>query len=89
MTEQMSSRERVRAALSHGEVDRIPFVPFFTPYVLAGFDEARRDPDLFLDRGERLVIDEVQHSPDLLLGIKRRVDQKRIRGRYLLTSHEK
>ena len=48
-------------------------------------DEARRDPDLFLDRGEHLVIDEVQHAPDLLLGIKRRVDERRIRGQYLLT----
>jgi predicted AAA+ superfamily ATPase len=48
-------------------------------------DEARRDPDLFLDRGERLVIDEVQHAPDLLLAIKRRVDERRLRGRYLLT----
>ena len=48
-------------------------------------DEARRDPDLFLDRGERLIIDEVQHAPELLLAIKRRVDERRSRGRYLLT----
>jgi uncharacterized protein len=48
-------------------------------------DEARRDPDLFLDRAERLVIDEVQHAPDLLLAIKRRVDQRRRRGQYILT----
>ncbi len=48
-------------------------------------DEARRDPDLFLDRGDRLVIDEVQRAPDLLLAIKRRVDERRLRGRYFLT----
>jgi hypothetical protein len=48
-------------------------------------DEARRDPELFLDRGERLIIDEVQHAPDLLLAIKRRVDERRAPGRYLLT----
>ncbi len=48
-------------------------------------DEARRDPELFLDRGERLVIDEVQHAPDLLLAIKRRVDESKLRGRYILT----
>mgnify|MGYP001825022549 FL=1 len=48
-------------------------------------DEARRDPELFLDRGERLIIDEVQHAPDLLLAIKRRVDERRVPGRYLLT----
>ena len=40
-------------------------------------DEARRDPDLFLDRGDRLVIDEVQRAPDLLLAIKRSVDERR------------
>jgi hypothetical protein len=48
-------------------------------------DLARRDPELLLDRAERLVIDEVQHAPDLLLAIKRRVDERRVRGRYLLT----
>jgi hypothetical protein len=48
-------------------------------------DEARRDPELFLDRGDRLVIDEVQRAPDLLLAIKRRVDERRERGRYVLT----
>jgi len=48
-------------------------------------DQARRDPELLLDRGKSLVIDEVQHAPDLLLAIKRRVDEKRIRGQYVLT----
>lgn len=48
-------------------------------------DLARRDPELLLDRAERLVIDEVQHAPDLLLAIKRRVDERRVRGRYVLT----
>lgn len=48
-------------------------------------DQARRDPELLLDRAERLVIDEVQHAPDLLLAIKRRVDENRSRGQYVLT----
>ena len=48
-------------------------------------DQARRDPELLLDRGESLVIDEVQHAPELLLSIKRRVDERRIRGQYVLT----
>jgi uncharacterized protein len=47
-------------------------------------DQARRDPDLFLERAERLVIDEIQHAPDLLLAIKRRVDRHRRRGQYIL-----
>jgi len=48
-------------------------------------DEARRDPELFLDRGESLVIDEVQRAPDLLLAVKRRVDEQRVLGRFVLT----
>ena len=48
-------------------------------------DQARRDPELFLDRAQRLVIDEVQHAPDLLLAIKRRVDEERWGGQYVLT----
>jgi predicted AAA+ superfamily ATPase len=48
-------------------------------------DEAKRDPDLFLDRDVRMVIDEVQHVPGLLFAIKKRVDEERIPGRYLLT----
>lgn len=48
-------------------------------------DEARRDPELFLDRGDRMVIEEVQRAPDLLLAVKRRVDERRDRGRYVLT----
>ena len=48
-------------------------------------DEARRDPELFLDRGGPLIVDEVQRAPDLLLAIKRRVDERRERGRYVLT----
>jgi hypothetical protein len=48
-------------------------------------DQARRDPELLLERGERLILDEVQHAPDLLLAIKRRVDERREPGRYVLT----
>ena len=48
-------------------------------------DQARNDPELFLGRGERLIIDEVQHAPDLLFAIKRRVDERRQRGQYILT----
>jgi uncharacterized protein len=48
-------------------------------------DIARRDPELLLERAPRLVIDEVQHAPDLLIAIKRSVDERRERGRYILT----
>jgi uncharacterized protein len=48
-------------------------------------DQARRSPGLLLDRAPRMIIDEVQRAPDLLLEIKRRVDEERERGRYVLT----
>jgi len=48
-------------------------------------DQARREPDLLLARGHQLIVDEVQHAPDLLLAIKRAVDERRERGRYILT----
>jgi predicted AAA+ superfamily ATPase len=48
-------------------------------------DLARRDPELLLDRAPRLVIDEVQRTPDLLLAIKKRVDEHPEPGRYILT----
>lgn len=51
----------------------------------AALDVARSDPAGFVARGERLVIDEVQRAPDLLLAIKRVVDSNPARGQFLLT----
>src|SRR5438128_1403123 len=48
-------------------------------------DLAQRQPDLLVREAERLTLDEVQRAPDLLLSIKRAVDEKRTRGRFLLT----
>lgn len=48
-------------------------------------DQARRDPELLLDRAARLIVDEVQHAPDVLLAIKRRVDESGSKGQYILT----
>jgi hypothetical protein len=52
-------------------------------------DEAKRDPELLLDRGERLVVDEVQHAPNLPLAIRRRVVERRLRGQYILRGSSK
>lgn len=52
---------------------------------LAQLESARRDPAAFLDRANNLTIDEAQRFPQLLLYIKRSVDQKRRPGRYLLS----
>lgn len=48
-------------------------------------DQALSAPDDLLGRGERLTLDEVQRSPDLLLALKRAVDRERTPGRFLLT----
>lgn len=47
--------------------------------------QAERAPDELLERAERLVLDEVQRVPDLLLAVKRAVDRERRPGRFLLT----
>ncbi len=47
--------------------------------------DARTAPDRFLDRGERVTVDEVQRAPDLLLAMKRAVDRRRVPGRFLVT----
>jgi predicted AAA+ superfamily ATPase len=51
----------------------------------AALEVARADPAGFVAGSERLVIDEVQRAPDLLLTIKRVVDADPARGRFLVT----
>lgn len=46
---------------------------------------ARADPTGFVRSLDRAVIDEVQRAPELLVAIKRAVDQDRRPGRFLLT----
>lgn len=48
-------------------------------------DAARRDPVAFVAALDRAIIDEVQRAPDLLLAIKRAVDEDRRAGRFILT----
>ena len=51
--------------------------------------DTRRDPDLFLDNFPApLILDEVQHVPELLPAIKRRVDRLEGSGLYLLTGSQ-
>lgn len=47
--------------------------------------QARSHPEELLARAERLTLDEVQRAPELLLAVKRAVDQRRRAGRFLLT----
>jgi hypothetical protein len=46
---------------------------------------ARRDPVGFVRGLDRAVIDEIQRAPDLMLAIKRSIDEDRRPGRFLIT----
>jgi hypothetical protein len=46
---------------------------------------AKRDPEGLVSSRQRFTIDEIQRAPDLLLAIKKSVDQDRRPGRFLLT----
>jgi uncharacterized protein len=48
-------------------------------------DQATRAPEDLVARARRMTLDEIQRAPDLMLAIKRAVDEKRQKGRYLLT----
>lgn len=48
-------------------------------------ERARSAPKSLVESSQRVTIDEVQRSPDLLLAIKRAVDKQRVRGQFLLT----
>ena len=50
---------------------------------------ARADPDLFLDNFPApLLLDEIQHAPELLPAIKRRVERNDAPGQYLLSGSQ-
>ena len=55
----------------------------------ADVENARQDPDLFLDnRPSPLILDEVQYVPELTAALKRRIDQDRRPGQYVLTGSQ-
>lgn len=47
--------------------------------------QAERAPEELLGRAKQLVLDEVQRVPELLLAVKRAVDENRSPGQYVLT----
>lgn len=60
--------------------------PYVTLDDAANLDRARQDPGDFLDSyGGRLILDEVQRAPKLMLAVKLRVDRSDRRGDYILT----
>lgn len=71
--------------LSHVAPDAARVV--FDPVIDVG--NARQDPELFLDQyPPPVILDEVQYVPDLLAVIKRRADEDRRPGQYLLTGSQ-
>src|SRR5579872_1666748 len=48
-------------------------------------EQASTAPADLIARAERLTIDEIQRQPRLLRAVKRAVDTRRTRGRFLLT----
>jgi predicted AAA+ superfamily ATPase len=61
--------------------------PYLTLDDLDVREEAQIAPDALVRRTPRMVLDEVQREADLVLAIKRAVDEQRprVRGRYVLT----
>jgi predicted AAA+ superfamily ATPase len=83
----------VTGARQTGKSSLIRFEPSTTGYARYDLDNietrsaARDDPHSFVRRAPKLIIDEVQRVPDLLLAIKSEVDreQQRTRGRFILS----
>ena len=48
-------------------------------------EQARRSPEELVGRARKMTLDEVQRAPDLLLAVKRAVDTRRQKGRFVLT----
>jgi len=48
-------------------------------------DQAKRAPDDLVARAPKMTLDEIQRAPDLLLAVKRAVDERRKKGQYFLT----
>jgi len=52
-------------------------------------ENARRDPELFLaNHRTPLVLDEIQYAPELVASIKRRIDENRSPGQYILSGSQ-
>lgn len=72
--------------LQHTLGKKIPIV-VFDP--VTDIENARRDPDLFLNnRKPPLILDEIQYAPELVASIKRRIDRDRTPGQYILTGSQ-
>ncbi|MFC1782756.1 ATP-binding protein [Planctomycetota bacterium] len=65
------------------EADCIVFDP------VVDVENARQDPELFLDNHQTpMILDEIQYAPELVPVIKRRIDQDRAPGQYIMTGSQ-
>jgi hypothetical protein len=78
------SRQTGKSTLVRDLTDGEPR-PYLTLDDLEILDRSRREPDALVRSADRMTLDEVQRSPDLLLAVKRSVDERRAPGRFLLT----
>ena len=52
-------------------------------------ENAREDPELFLDNHRTpLVLDEIQYAPEVVASLKRRIDEDRSPGQYVLSGSQ-
>src|SRR5688500_4333904 len=66
-------------------LEESPPRPYLTLDRLEILERARQQPEALVRSAERMTLDEVQRSPDLLLAVKAAVDEHREPGRFLLT----
>lgn len=77
------SRQTGKSTLVRALAD--PERPYLTLDNLEVLERARKEPEALVRSARRLTLDEVQRSPDLLLAVKRAVDEDKEPGRFLLT----
>jgi predicted AAA+ superfamily ATPase len=58
---------------------------FFTLDDLDVRDAAKRDPEILVGGNQPVTLDEVQREPGILLAVKRKIDEQRRPGQFLLT----
>ncbi len=82
----MGARQTGKSTLVRG-LPMLRDYPYLTLEDLDIREEARTASDVLVGRAPRMVIDEVQREADLVLAIKRVVDQgrPRVRGQFVLT----
>ncbi len=78
------SRQTGKSTLVHNLTGE-PARSYRTLDDLEVLDRARHEPEALVRSAARMTLDEVQRSPDLLLAVKRVVDEGRSAGRFLLT----